>query len=177
MIDITGLDKAEVLQVLYNNSKVQGMGFLHATGTDMTVAEARALLDCYADFDYLHGKVMKVNLTSDFGFEEWGYDRDNGPGAARSAIQTLRVKKVVAQAEIPITGLAEFINELCMNGYTLKFERQERFGSVIITMSKSNHNRSSSMGYKILKDLNCADIELLSRLQYIKNELDSYQEG
>lgn len=30
MVDITGLDKAEVLYALYNASHVQGLGFLQA---------------------------------------------------------------------------------------------------------------------------------------------------
>ena len=35
-IDISGLDKADVLAALYNNSRPLGLGFLHATPEDMT---------------------------------------------------------------------------------------------------------------------------------------------
>lgn len=90
MINIKGLNKAEVLKELYNNSKVQGLGFLQATGTDMTTEEAKELLKHATYFDYLHGKVMKVDLSSDNEFEEWLYDRDNGTGAAARVIEKLR---------------------------------------------------------------------------------------
>lgn len=90
MVNIQGLDKAEVLKELYNNSKIQGMGFLEATGRDMTIEEARQLLARGTYFDYLHGKIMKVDLKSDSAFEEWGYDRDNGEGSAQRVIDKLR---------------------------------------------------------------------------------------
>lgn len=90
MINIKGLNKAEVLKELYNNSKVQGLGFLYATGKDMTLQEAEELLDYRTDFDYLYGKVMKVDLSSDDDFEEWLYDRDNGPGSAAKVVNRLR---------------------------------------------------------------------------------------
>jgi len=96
MINIEGLNKAEVLRDLYNASKVQGMGFLQATGYPMEKGEAAHILeDRRADlyFDYLYGKVMKINLTSDFAFEEWAYDRDNGEGAAQRVIDKLRAIK------------------------------------------------------------------------------------
>lgn len=90
MIDIKGLNKAEVLAALYNNSKPQGLGFLHFDPKEMTVAEAEEILKQTTDFDYLKGRVMKVDLSSDDGFEEWLYDRDNGNGAAQRAIDSLR---------------------------------------------------------------------------------------
>lgn len=90
MVDIKGLNKAEVLAALYNNSKPLGLGFLHFDAKDMTVAEAEELLKQTTYFDYLKGRVMKVNLSSDDGFEEWLYDRDNGNGAAEKAISNLR---------------------------------------------------------------------------------------
>ena len=93
MVNIKGLNKAEVLCALYNASKVQGLGFLQATGEDMTVNEAEQILKQITDFDYLYGKVMKVDLSSDEEFEEWLYDRDNGQGAADIAINNLRRSK------------------------------------------------------------------------------------
>lgn len=90
MVDIKGLNKAEVLVALYNNSKPQGLGFLHFESKDMTVSEAEEILKQTTDFDYLKGRVMKVDLSSDDGFEEWLYDRDNGSGAAQRAIDTLK---------------------------------------------------------------------------------------
>lgn len=90
MVNIEGLDKAEVLKELYNNSKVQGLGFLQATGRPMTIEEARELLKVQISFDYLYGKIMKVDLESDIEFREWLYDRDNGAGAAERVVSRLR---------------------------------------------------------------------------------------
>lgn len=92
MLNIKGLDKAEVLKELYNNAKVQGLGFLQASANDMQIKEAREILSTQTDFDYLYGRVMKVNLSSDEEFEEWLYDRDNGTGAAKNIIDELRKK-------------------------------------------------------------------------------------
>ena len=88
MIDITNYDKAEVLAVLYNNSKVQGLVFLHAQDNKMSKEEAQTLLNEATTFDYLYGKVMKIDLSSN-ELNPWLYDRDNGEGAAEKAIKTL----------------------------------------------------------------------------------------
>jgi len=92
IIDITGLDKAEVLHALYHRSHVQGMGILQQIPA-YTVADARRDLDEQPGyyFDYLHGRVLKVDLRGD-SFDSWLYDRDCGEGAAAEAIDKLRGK-------------------------------------------------------------------------------------
>lgn len=97
MVSIKGIDKAEVLRALYNASQPLGMGILHFTPQDMTKEEAAKILKEVGDrspsmvyFDYLQGRVMKVNLTGDEEFEEWLYDRDNGKGAAQRAIDSIK---------------------------------------------------------------------------------------
>jgi hypothetical protein len=87
LIDISKLDKAVVLAALFNNSKQQGMGLMVARGRDpLSVAEAAELLKQSSGyFDYLYGRVMKVDLRKDL-LDTWGYDRDNGDGAAQRAI-------------------------------------------------------------------------------------------
>jgi len=87
MIDISNHSKAKVLAALYNASKPQGMGLLHYTPEAMTEKEAEILLAEHKSFDYLKGRVMKVNLEKDT-FDPWLYDRDNGPGAAQRAIKS-----------------------------------------------------------------------------------------
>jgi hypothetical protein len=103
-IDITGLDKAEVFQALYNRAKTQGAGILHYTPEDMTLEEAREAINGGHSsggdyvftppgmprlyFDYYKGRVMKVDLSGD-ELRTWGYDRDNGDGAARRALEPL----------------------------------------------------------------------------------------
>jgi len=93
MIDISKLDKAEVLAALYNKSRP--LGFLHYDPTPMTKEEANILLkeqeyitydgrkSIY--FDYLNGRVMKVDLSGN-ELDPYLYDRDNGEGAAANAL-------------------------------------------------------------------------------------------
>ena len=85
-IDIAGLDKAEVLCALYNRARTQGMGILHYTPEDMTREEAQSILDTgQTYFDYVKGRVLKVDLGGDNLFPGL-YDRDNGAGAVQSVI-------------------------------------------------------------------------------------------
>ena len=112
MVSIIGLDKRAVLAALYNRAITGGMGFMHYNPTPMTVEQAGEILrsfdritkkilfweiekrpaNKYIYFDYLGGRPMKVDLTSDEEFDAWQYDRPdyNGEGAAEDAIRTLR---------------------------------------------------------------------------------------
>jgi hypothetical protein len=86
MINLKDKNKAEVLAKLYNASRPLGMGFLHYEAKDMTTAEAQRILDTGQKyFDYLKGRVMKVDLSGD-EFDERLYDRDNGDGTAAAAL-------------------------------------------------------------------------------------------
>lgn len=89
MIDISDLSKPLVLAALYNASKPQGMGFLQFNPTPMTESEAAEILKVDTRFDYLKGRVMKIRIEDKLN--PWGYDRDNGQGAAQRAIDALRV--------------------------------------------------------------------------------------
>lgn len=92
MVDISGLDKAEVLKALYDNTIPLGLGILHWISGPMDIEKARAMIANGAvGHDYLHGRVMKVHIGGD-EFDPWGYDRDNGEGAAQRVIDTLRDK-------------------------------------------------------------------------------------
>lgn len=87
-INLNGANKAAVLAALYNASQPMGMGWLNATAAPMTQDEAEKLLKEQTYFDYLRGRVMKVDLSGD-SLEERLYDRDNGHGAAYDAIRHL----------------------------------------------------------------------------------------
>jgi hypothetical protein len=89
MIDIKGLNKGSVLAALYNNSKPQGMGFLHFNPSPMSEEEGNDLLKTRTYFDYLKGRVMKVDLSKD-EFDPRLYDRDLGQGTAERVINSLR---------------------------------------------------------------------------------------
>ena len=85
-IDISDMSKAEVLASLFNGSKTQGLGVLQNHAGGMSVEEAQDLLDGGETyFDYVRGRVMKVDLKSD-ELDPFLYDRDNGHGAAAEAL-------------------------------------------------------------------------------------------
>jgi len=90
VIDITGLDKAEVLCALYNNARFQGLGYLCFKFGPLNKEEAMTeLLHSGYKIDYLHGRVLKINLLGD-EFDELLYDRDNSEGQAEKIIKRLR---------------------------------------------------------------------------------------
>ena len=86
-INIKG-KRAKALAALYNASQPLGMGFLHFNPTPMTENEAEEILKKQTYFDYLSGRVMKVDLSGD-EFYPGFYDRDNGQGAARRALDSI----------------------------------------------------------------------------------------
>lgn len=88
VINIAGKNKALILAALYNNSKPFGMGFIQYVPGDMTEEQATDLLKDDQKFDYLAGRVMKVNLSKD-EFDSLLYDRDNGEGAAAAALESI----------------------------------------------------------------------------------------
>lgn len=85
-MNISGHEKAEVLMVLYNRAMPQGMSYRQYTPQQMTLDEARAFLKTYPGlyFDYVKGRVMKVDLASDH-VDTGLYNRDNGRDAAEDA--------------------------------------------------------------------------------------------
>ena len=64
----------------------QSKAFYHKNKKIITKEEAEHLLKCTTYFDYLFGRVLKIDLKDDNGFEEWLYDRDNGEGAAQKSL-------------------------------------------------------------------------------------------
>lgn len=88
LIDISKADKAAVLAALYNNSRPLGMGMIHFTPEEMTREEAAKLLESQTYFDYIKGRVMKVDLRGD-ELRPALYDRDNGQNAAALALESV----------------------------------------------------------------------------------------
>lgn len=94
MIDITGLDKGEVVAALYNAAKPKGLGYLieAISHTDpMTLSEGQRWFNAHAGgyINYLKGCVIKTDVSSD-SIDERLYDRDNGEGTAARAIDGIR---------------------------------------------------------------------------------------
>lgn len=89
-VSIKGLDKVKLLAALYNHAKPQGMGYLHYNPVPMTVTEAEEIFATgQRYFDYLKGRVMKVDLSGE-DLSVGLYDRDNGSGSAERVVSTLR---------------------------------------------------------------------------------------
>ena len=89
-INIEGLDKVELLIALYNNARTQGIGRAPLRVEEsMTRAQASILLMGRTYFDYIDGRVLKVDLSSNT-LDSWLYDRDNGKGVAEKIIAKLR---------------------------------------------------------------------------------------
>jgi len=95
-ISIVGLDRAEVLAALYNHARPFGMGIVAAEQGDMSPREARQHLDAAdrgdgtAYFDYLKGRLLKVEIATTF-IDGRLFDRDYGHGMARKIVEGLRV--------------------------------------------------------------------------------------
>ncbi len=102
MVDTKGIEPWRVLKALYDGGRPIGAGHLRFRPGGMEDAEAQRLVaggdsgdypggrqnPLY--FDYVYGRPLKVSLKNPDGFDPWGYDRDNGEGAAQRAIDSLR---------------------------------------------------------------------------------------
>jgi hypothetical protein len=64
------------------------MGFLQAKAGDMTEEEAAELLKTETYFDYLRGRVMKIDLSGDELRTDL-YNRDLGQGAAEAIVNAI----------------------------------------------------------------------------------------
>lgn len=95
IVSIKGLDKAAVLAALFNNSRQQGMGVFDTKGMNrMSIEDAKKEIDSREKsknfyFDYLRGRVMKIDLGDD-EIDTRLYDRDNGQGSAAAAVDSIR---------------------------------------------------------------------------------------
>jgi hypothetical protein len=92
MIDISKLSKVQILAALYNAAQPLGTGLLHYDPAPMSEEEAAELLEQSMYFDYVKGRVMKVDLSKS-EFDPRLYDRDNGQGEAERVINALTQHK------------------------------------------------------------------------------------
>lgn len=105
-IDVSDINPAELLAGLYNRSFVNpgGMGIFQAKEGEMSIDEAQEYLDGKVEgdyvgkplerdgnryFDYLNGRVMKVEINGKT-LRTWLYDRDLGSGAAQNIVDAIR---------------------------------------------------------------------------------------
>lgn len=97
-IDITGIDKAELLASLWNQQLVTGLGFL-VDRKELTVEDARTYIEKWrlkdsdvVSFDWIAGRPIKVAFVGNALRHADLYDRDNpcGPGSCRRIVDGLR---------------------------------------------------------------------------------------
>jgi hypothetical protein len=85
-MDISQLSKPKVLAALFNAAKPLGMGYLHYKPDHiMDEGEAANALQDQTYFDYLEGRLVKVDMSQDV-LDTAMYNRDNGEQAAENAI-------------------------------------------------------------------------------------------
>ncbi len=122
MIDISGLNKADVLAVLYNAASPHGLGFLQTAHAPafMERQDAQKMISERGDdaaehirqlgvqivrfdsgplkFDYVYGRPIKADLSGDLLNEKY-YDQYHGQGHALIAINELeRTGQVMTDA-------------------------------------------------------------------------------
>lgn len=92
-INISGLNKKRLLNALYQRAQTQGLGVLHyKPNHSLSGDEAAEILQRRGYIDYLHGRVMKIDLSGDF-CDTRLYNRDNGDNAAEEVIKKLRSRE------------------------------------------------------------------------------------
>lgn len=92
-VSISGLDKADVLRSLFNNSHPQGLGKYNPRSmSDMSIERAREYTATTLKFDYVDGRILKVDISKN-ELDTRLYDRDNGENAGLNAIQSLIQRK------------------------------------------------------------------------------------
>lgn len=133
MVNIEGLSKADVLAALFNASAPAGMGFLQASNGPQVMdrAYAQELIDLGSDasgdypngtaalrgngvyFDYLYGRPLKLDLSSNIEFDPWGFDRDNGgEGAAQRVIDRPRETGEVNPSSVQVSHNANMADKV-----------------------------------------------------------------
>lgn len=93
-IDISGLDKAKLLQALFDRATPQDrslMNYYSNNKLGLTGAE-NALRNGHGYVDRLAGKVMKVNMSGD-RLDPFLFNQYNGAGTAEQVVQNLRAEQ------------------------------------------------------------------------------------
>ena len=147
MIDIRGLSKAAVLAALYNRAKVQGPEFPAEMTMPMEETTAQLILDVLPTgslyVDYLYGRVIKVDLSSDTEFDERLYDRDNGHGAAAQAINRLRRRRAEALRGLSVEELIYVFTVRHEGKLVIDAVTEDDTGSVLQVKASSEDGKSS----------------------------------
>ena len=162
-VDISGLDRAELLAALYNATRAYGRGALHDLGRDMTVDEARvaiaerrveqrglARLGMIAYFDWLCGRPIKLDIEQD-SVDFYLYDNDAGPGTGKPLIISTgmaSVKEIAAAVEA-------MSDDVQINRQALH-DQLDRFLDIVCT---DRPNIEDGLSYKLTFDVGVQLVE------------------
>ena len=94
MVKYNGLTKAEVLCALYNRARCVDVKILMSDDPKMTAIQASQFLMTTEYFDYINGRILKVDLSGKYGFDETAYDLYNGKGSAQLALDDVKLEKI-----------------------------------------------------------------------------------
>jgi hypothetical protein len=92
-VDISDIDKKVLLQALYTNAKPLGMGILSYIPNHVLPDQEMESILAKGHIDYLHGRLMKINISKD-SVDTSLYNEDNGKYAAERVIANLRKSKL-----------------------------------------------------------------------------------
>lgn len=97
-IDISGLNKKELVKELHKNARPREfdiiqreLGSFKPGLGDLSDEEAEAAVH-QGKLDYLKGRAMKIEISGDKLLDAWLYNREHGEGAAEAIVQRLRNK-------------------------------------------------------------------------------------
>lgn len=145
IIDIKGLNKAEVLAALYNLSGTRSVLAVHIP--PMSVEQAQAILDegdTY--FDYLKAKVMKVELGGDT-LDTRLYDRDNWDGAGKEALQHLLKPQIIM-----LVTVAEIIAFVKGRNVPLGTEVELMLSDKVLDIAQASGNTGKAVFAQLTND-------------------------
>lgn len=154
MVNIKGLDKAEVLYALWRHSHVQGLSFMGLSPEGFTLQKAHELIkerqekNARLYFDYVEGHVIKCDLSRD-SFDEFLYDRDCGSGAAENAINELRECIAIKENVIKTANEIDFENKM----QTAKTASEIEYGNTMKARVKISFDAYTNKNMRALRDV------------------------
>jgi len=103
-VDIKGLDRGEIVAAFFNAAMPKGLGFVKVTDNQISAKQGRALLEAHKNertghtyFDYVEGRLLKLDFDETDQLWVDLYDRDNGNGLGAEIIAELRRQQTPTQ--------------------------------------------------------------------------------
>ena len=95
MVDVTGIDRVELLRALWDNAKPAGFFAGYPPGSVRLEFDASLIDTSYKSVDYFCGKCIKAQVfTKENTICPELYDREYGKGAFQKIVDELRNKTI-----------------------------------------------------------------------------------